>query len=216
MIPVAIEIDHPDLLVGVVETQGVRQGPADAALHAEIDHAIERSKGGDPSVAPVKAAIRDLLRFGGYKPAGRGKPASEYLAEAAARGEFPRISHMVDALNLVSLETGLPISLIDADRAMEGTERLVIRLGREGERYVFNPAGHEIEVRGLLVVARKDGPALGNPVRDSMATKTTEETRNTLAIIWGSRRVGNKESLTRVCERLGGLLRGLKTEVGVL
>jgi hypothetical protein len=26
----------------------------------------------------VRAAVRDLLRHGGYKPTGRGKPASEY------------------------------------------------------------------------------------------------------------------------------------------
>ena len=87
---------------------------------------------------PVKTAVRDLLRVGGYKPAGRGKPASEYLAQAAERGEFPRISHIVDALNLVSLESRLPISLLDADRVMDGTDALVIRFGRPGESYVFN------------------------------------------------------------------------------
>ncbi len=31
----------------------------------------------------VRSAVRDLLRHGGYKPTGRGKPASEYLIRAA-------------------------------------------------------------------------------------------------------------------------------------
>ncbi len=59
----------------------------------------------------VKSAVRDLLRAGGYKPSGRSKPASEYLAAAAAKGEFPRINALVDACNVVSLHAGLPISL---------------------------------------------------------------------------------------------------------
>ena len=36
--------------------------------------------------------VRDLLRHGGFKPAGRSKPASEYLAAAFAEDRFPRIS----------------------------------------------------------------------------------------------------------------------------
>src|SRR5882672_10713382 len=94
----------PDLLVGVVESRSVPNGPADAALAAEVD-AVMTSRVTGTTSDSVKTAIRDLLRVGGYKPAGRGKPASEYLAQAAERGEFPRISHIVDALNLVSLES---------------------------------------------------------------------------------------------------------------
>jgi DNA/RNA-binding domain of Phe-tRNA-synthetase-like protein len=156
-----------------------------------------------------------LLRAGGYKPAGRGKPSSEYLAQAAGRGEFPRISHVVDALNLVSLESGLPISLLDFDRAMGDAEALVIRLGRPGEAFVFNAAGHEINVEGLLSVARKNGPTLGNPVKDSMAAKTTPETRNVVAILWASRRAISSANLTEVCQRLGRLLDGSDVSVSV-
>src|SRR5207247_5877140 len=119
-VPIALEVDDPDLLVGIVEARGVRSGPADAALSAEIDSALAKRAGIEPVPDAAKTAIRDLLRKGGYKPTGRGKPASEYLAQAAARGEFPRISHVVDALNLVSLESGLPISLLDADLAITG------------------------------------------------------------------------------------------------
>ena len=110
MIPINFDLELPDLLLGVVESRSVPKGPADAALDAEIA-ATMASRTPGTETDPVKTAVRDLLRVGGYKPAGRGKPASEYLAQSAERGEFPRISHIVDALNLVSLESRLPISL---------------------------------------------------------------------------------------------------------
>ena len=215
MIPVTLQIELPDLLLGVVESHSVPKGPADAALDAEVLAAMA-SRTAAADTDPVKTAVRDLLRVGGYKPAGRGKPASEYLAQAAERGEFPRISHIVDALNLVSLECKLPISLLDADRVMEGTDGLLIRFGRAGESYVFNPAGHEINIEGLVSVAREKGPALGNPVKDSMIAKTTDATSHTIAFIWGSRRALNHAAMQQVCQRLGKLLRDPQSEIRVL
>ena len=215
MVPIAFEIRLPDLLLGVVESHSVPSGPADAALAAEINAAVE-SHVVRPRSEIVKTAVRDLLRAGGYKPAGRGKPASEYLAQAAERGEFPRISQIVDALNLVSFESGLPISLLDAKRVMEGTDSLVIRFGRSGESYVFNAAGHEINLEGLVLVSHRNGPALGNPVKDSRMAKTTDNTSHTIAFVWASRRVFEMAELHQVCLRLGNLLRGAETEIRVI
>jgi DNA/RNA-binding domain of Phe-tRNA-synthetase-like protein len=214
--PVSLEVANDELLAGIVEARGVPGGPASAALAAEIDAALAQRAGVDAPPEHVKSAIRDLLRKGGYKPTGRGKPASEYLAQAAARGEFPRISHVVDALNLVSLDSGLPISLLDTDLAMSGTDGLVLCLGHPGEKYVFNAAGQEIDVAGLLCVARAGGPPIGNPVKDSMATKTTPATRNVVAVIWASRRVVDAAALTAVCERLAALLGAAETSVRVM
>lgn len=214
MIPVTLQIELPDLLLGVVESRALPRGLADAALDAEVLAAMA-SRSVAAETDPVKTAVRDMLRVGGYKPAGRGKPASEYLAQAAERGEFPRISHIVDALNLVSLESRLPISLLDAERVMDGTDGLVIRFGRAGESYVFNSAGHEIQIEGLVSVARMNGPALGNPVKDSMMAKTTDATSHTISFIWGSRRALNPAAMQQVCERLGNLLRDPQSEIRV-
>jgi DNA/RNA-binding domain of Phe-tRNA-synthetase-like protein len=215
MIPITLELELPDLLLGVVESRSLPKGPADAALDAEI-LATMASRTAGTQTDPVKSAVRDLLRVGGYKPAGRGKPASEYLAQSAERGEFPRISHIVDALNLVSLESRLPISLLDADRVMDGTDALVIRFGRAGESYVFNSAGHEIHIEGLVSVARQNGAALGNPVKDSMMAKTTDATSHTVAFIWGSSRALDHATMQQVCRHLGQLLRGTQTEIRVI
>src|SRR5688500_15733629 len=61
----------------------------------------------------VKTAVRDLLRYGGFKPAGRSKPASEYLVGAHAEGRWPAINALVDTCNIVSFHSGLPISIVD-------------------------------------------------------------------------------------------------------
>ncbi len=49
-----------------------------ALLGAEADAPLAREE-------ETRRAVRDLLRHGGYKPTGRGKPASEYLVRAAGR-----------------------------------------------------------------------------------------------------------------------------------
>src|SRR5678815_6145930 len=78
----------------------------------------------DAGVAPlvasdtVRGEVRQLLRQGGFKPAGRNKPASEYLQAAHAEGRFPAINAAVDACNVASHGSGLPISLVDLDRVV--------------------------------------------------------------------------------------------------
>ncbi len=129
----------------------------------------------------VRAAVRDMLRYAGYKPTGRGKPASEYLVRAASEGTLGAINPAVDACNAVSLNSGFPISVVDLGRAREPFR---IRVASNGESYVFNASGQEISLAGLPCLYDADGPC-ANAVRDSQRTKTTAETRDTLSVIWG-------------------------------
>jgi DNA/RNA-binding domain of Phe-tRNA-synthetase-like protein len=130
----------------------------------------------------VRAAVRDLLREGGYKPTGRGKPASEYLVGAAEAGRLTAINPAVDAINAASLASGLPISVVDPDLVRPPFE---VRIGREGERYVFNSAGQEIDVAGLLVAADHEGPC-ANAVKDAQRAKTHAGTRRVVVFVWGT------------------------------
>lgn len=130
----------------------------------------------------VRAAVRDLLRHGGYKPTGRGKPASEYLIKAATEGGLNPINAAVDACNVASLHSGLPISVVDLDRVKPP---LRIGIAPEGARYVFNASGQEIDLGGLLCLFDADGPS-ANAVKDSQRTKTHDGTRRTLSIVWGT------------------------------
>jgi len=141
---------------------------------------------------PVKAAVRDLLRHAGFKPSGRSKPASEYLAAAFADGRFPRINAAVDACNAVSLWSGLPISLVDVDRLSGGVAAgLAIRAAPTGTSYVFNASGQVIDVGGLLCLYDAEGPS-GTPVKDAQRTKTHDGSRCVLSIVWGTRALAGR------------------------
>ncbi len=126
----------------------------------------------------VKKHVRDLLRHGGYKPTGRGKPSSEYLLGV----ELPVINLAVDACNAVSLHSGLPISVVDLERAREP---LSIRIAPSGSSYVFNASGQTIDLGGLLCLFDADGPC-ANAVKDAQRTKTSAGTTRTLSVVWGT------------------------------
>ena len=140
----------------------------------------------------VRAAVRALLRHGGYKPAGRGKPASEYLVAATTEGRFPAINALVDACNVVSLHSGLPISLVDLDRT-EGDLR--IDVAPAGTSYVFNPSGQAIDASGLVCLFDDVGPT-GTPVKDAQRTKTHGGTRTTVTIVWGTHALPDRTTAT--------------------
>ena len=144
-----------------------------------------------PTLAPVplepvseeyRKSIRQLLRWGGFKPSGRSKPASEYLVRAAGSGDLHPINGAVDVLNAVSLHAGMAIGVIDLDLCQQP---LHIAIGKEGEHYVFNASGQDMELKGLICMYDKEGPC-ANPVKDSQRTKTTADTVNTLTIMWGT------------------------------
>jgi DNA/RNA-binding domain of Phe-tRNA-synthetase-like protein len=145
----------------------------------------------------VKKHVRDLLRHGGYKPTGRGKPSSEYLLGVAAEGPLPAINLAVDACNAVSLHSGLPISVVDLDRAREP---LSISVAPPGSSYVFNASGQTIDLGGLLCLFDADGPC-ANAVKDAQRTKTRAETRRTLSVIWGTRALAGRAAQAAIWYR---------------
>lgn len=131
----------------------------------------------------VRKAIRNLLRVGGFKPTGRNKPSSEYLLKIAADQPLIAINAAVDAGNAVAMHSGLPVSVIDLDKAREP---LRVGIAEKHQRYVFNPSGQVIELDGLVCLFDAQGPC-ANAVRDAQRTKTGPNSTRTLSIIWGSK-----------------------------
>ena len=129
----------------------------------------------------LRTAVRDMLRHWGHKPAGRGKPASEYLIRAVDRGELGSINAAVDSCNAVSLHSGFPIALVDLDRARPPFR---VAPGAAEATYVFNASGQEMALKGLICLSDSEGPC-ANPVKDAQRTKTHEGTTRTLTVIWG-------------------------------
>jgi DNA/RNA-binding domain of Phe-tRNA-synthetase-like protein len=151
---------------------------------------------------PLRAAVRDMLRHGGYKPTGRGKPASEYLVRAADEGALNSINLAVDACNAVSLHSGFAISVVDLDLA-RAPFRIAVAAG--GESYVFNASGQAIDLGGLVCLWDAAGPC-ANAVRDAQRTKTRPETSHTLSVLWGVS--GYEERLRQAEAEYRGLLEG--------
>jgi DNA/RNA-binding domain of Phe-tRNA-synthetase-like protein len=130
----------------------------------------------------VREAVRRLLRHGGFKPTGRSKPASEYLIKAAGEGRLASINAAVDVCNVVSLHSGLPISVVDLDLARPPFR---VEVAGAGAGYVFNASGQTMDLGGLLCLCDADGPC-ANAVKDAQRTKTGPETRRTLSLVWGT------------------------------
>jgi DNA/RNA-binding domain of Phe-tRNA-synthetase-like protein len=142
----------------------------------------------------VREAVRALLRHGGFKPTGRSKPASEYLLKAVRDGLLASINLAVDACNVVSLHSGLPISVVDLDKAREP---LRVGIASAGSSYAFNASGQVMDLGGLLVLFDGEGPC-ANAVKDAQRTKTDADTRRTLSVVWGTTALpGRSESTAK-------------------
>jgi len=212
-------IEAGRLRAALVWASGLPGSPATTAPSAFLADLLARVRAsGEAFLKPErKAAVRNMLRHGKYKPAGRAKPSSEYLLAAALEGDalegeapmggFPLVNGPVDANNAASLAWGYPASIFDVAKC--GRD-LLLRWGQPGESYVFNLSGQVIDLEDLLVACRRgaDGAweACGNPVKDAMATKVFEDCREVAAVIYAP--VSDSRADLEACaEAFAGMLR---------
>ena len=183
-----VEIKHDlaslGLLAGIVTAEDVKIEPSSPRLQGMLRELIDLAKSQELVGEARKQAVRDLLRRGGFKPAGRNKPASEYLLQAAREDRFPMINNLVDINNYISLRSGLPASLLDLAVL---TDKVLLRLGVLGEKYVFNQSGQEIDLTGLVCICRDEGTnsvPLGNAVKDSLLAKIKAGTSQVVGVVY--------------------------------
>lgn len=171
-------LEEVPLLLGWLVAKGVSAKKKLTGFEEELARTLEERKGElSPFWEERRKEVRKMLKQGKYRPTGRGKPASEYLLRTAREGHFPRINTLVDLGNWLSLKSLLPLSLWDLDRA--GGQTYELRLGKAEEEYVFNEAGQTIRLEDLVLLAKVEGgksTPFANPVKDSLATKTTDST----------------------------------------
>jgi len=124
-----------------------------------------------------------LATRAGYKALGKDPARYRGSAEAllrrliAGKG-MPRINNVVDVINLVSVESRLPVGLYDLAH-VEGA--IEFRAGRAGETYK-GIGKYDLNLEELALFADAQGPH-GSPTSDSERTMVTEATKHVLAII---------------------------------
>ncbi len=143
-----------------------------------------------------------LATRAGYKALGKDPARYRGSAEALLRriitGKgFPQINAVVDIINLVSVESRLPIGLYDLAR-VKGD--MVFRAGRAGETYK-GIGKYDLNLEGLPVFSDAEGPH-GSPTSDSERTMVTSATQNVAAIFVS---FGGAEGLESSCQRMTSL-----------
>src|SRR5207237_8164410 len=120
-----------------------------------------------------------------------------YLIKAVEDGRLASINVAVDVCNVVSLHSGLPISVVDLERTRPP---LHVGVAPTGANYVFNASGQTIDLGGLLCLFAAEGPC-ANAVKDAERTKTGAETRRTLSLVWGTESLPGRAGQTETWYR---------------
>jgi DNA/RNA-binding domain of Phe-tRNA-synthetase-like protein len=146
-----------------------------------------------PQIVATRAAYKAL----GKDPARYRGSAEALLRRVIAGKGFPRISAVVDIINLVSVESRLPIGLYDLAHV---SGDIAFRAGRAGETYK-GIGKYDLNLEGLPVFCDAIGPH-GSPTSDSERTMVTSQTKNVLAAIIS---FDGRESLDRWAQRMSEL-----------
>jgi DNA/RNA-binding domain of Phe-tRNA-synthetase-like protein len=156
-----------------------------------------------PEPRKLLEAPKILATRSGYKALGKDPSRYRGSAEALLRriisGKgFPQINSVVDSINLISVESRLPIGLYDLAR-VKGD--IVFRPGRAGETYK-GIGKYDLNLEDLPVFSDETGPH-GSATSDSERTMVTPATRNIAAILVS---FGGAEGLESSCQRMTALL----------
>src|SRR5229473_3050871 len=146
-----------------------------------------------PQILATRAAYKAL----GKDPARYRGSAEALLRRVVAGKGLPQINSVVDVINLVSVESRLPVGLYDLAHV---TGEIVFRAGLAGETYK-GIGKYELNLEGLPLFADTAGPH-GSPTSDSERTMVTAATKEVLAVIVS---FGGSENLDRWAQRMSAL-----------
>jgi len=148
--------------------------------------------------SPQVEAVRKAYKALGKDPARYRGSAEALLRRIVAGKGFPQINSVVDVINLVSVESRLPVGLYDLAHV---SGAVVFRAGRAGETYK-GIGKYDLNLEGLPVFADDQGPH-GSATSDSERTMVTPQTTVILAIIIS---FSGPEGLDRWTRRMSDLL----------
>lgn len=199
-----IQIELPGVKLGWVEADEVRVGPANSRLAELMDRVCEGKRREftleSLAEAPAIRAVRAMFREWEMDPS-KYRPSSEALLRRVVQGKgLYRVSNVVDAGNLGSVETGWPYGCYDRAKIHRP---ITLRHGTAGETY--EGIGKKMwHLEGRPVLADAAGP-FGSPISDSTRSMVTETTREVFVVIYAPELVadtGIGAACERLCERL--------------
>jgi DNA/RNA-binding domain of Phe-tRNA-synthetase-like protein len=175
-------LEHcPRVALGCVAAE-VQTHPTSASLDQQL-HVCEENilKLPEPKMLLESSAIdatRKAYKALGKDPARYRGSAEALLRRVIARKGLPRVNNVVDVINLVSVESRLPIGLYDLDQV---SGEIGFRPGRVGETYK-GIGKYDLNLEGLPVFCDALGPH-GSPTSDSERTMVTLATKRVLGIL---------------------------------
>jgi DNA/RNA-binding domain of Phe-tRNA-synthetase-like protein len=129
-------------------------------------------------------AYRDFYWKLGIDPT-KTRPSGEALLRRVLHGdELPRISAVVDAYNLASMKTIVPISGFDLDRLNMPFQ---VRFARNGEAFIGIGMGKPMPLTEKMLILTDEKQVLCiYPYRDCDHTKISLQTQNVLVVGYGA------------------------------
>jgi DNA/RNA-binding domain of Phe-tRNA-synthetase-like protein len=157
---------------------------------------------------PVFRAYRDFFWSAGVDPT-KTRPASEALVRRILAGKpLPRINTAVDAYNLASASSGVPLAAFDAD-LLHGD--LSLRFARDGEQFLgIGMKAPVLLKENQVILTDADDIIAVYPYRDADATKVTADTTTIHIVACGvpkierERVVGAYRTCARYLEEYAG------------
>lgn len=177
----------PDLQVLLAKISGVRVERKSRELERFKKEVVQKIRKKyeleDLKDVSVYRTYRDFFWEIGIDPT-KTRPASEALIRRVLQGKpFPTINTLVDAYNLASLRSEIPLAAFDC-RSLEGG--LLMRFAREGEEFLGIGMKEPTKLKGEEIVIEDSEKLIAiYPYRDSEDTKITAATNNVLLMVCG-------------------------------
>jgi DNA/RNA-binding domain of Phe-tRNA-synthetase-like protein len=136
---------------------------------------------------PDFRAYRDFFWKLGIDPT-KIRPAAEALIRRVLNERpIPKINTWVDAYNMVSIQTAIPIASFDED-LLEG--ELLMREANEGEEFLGIAMKKPVILKGGEAVIQDDKRLVAiYPYRDADYSKVTDDTKNVLMLMCGAPKI---------------------------
>ena len=186
-----IEIEQGALNLAIriahIEIEDIMVGPSNREIFNTLETEVReelKARFRSPVQIPRNRTIktyRDLYWKMGIDPT-KQRPSSEALLRRVLKKGLPSINTLVDAGNLASASTLVPIGIYDLDR-IEGV--LVLRVTKEGELFEGIGGAEKVMSKGHPVLADERGIIHLYPYRDAMRTRITERCERALLVACG-------------------------------